>query len=184
MQLDANTCYVFSDGSGSARDRTGGWGCVLYFNGHTKIAAGGGADTTSNAMELTAAVKGLQLVRKVSAPVTLVTDSKYVLTCLRMGMQWELQHWINGSGLPCANVELVKLLLIERRRLINLRGQWVPGHNGIPLNEAADALAGYGRSVFGLRAVHGSDTDEYLRKVLGRTLYERAGEHFSALRAS
>ncbi len=96
--------------------------------------------TTNNRMELTAAIRALETLKR-PCRVTLVTDSEY----LRKGItewlaNWKRRGWRTASRTPVKNSELWQRLesAAERHRV---RWRWVRGHAGDPDNERADALA-------------------------------------------
>lgn len=135
---------VYADGAcAPSNPGPSGWGLVL-------IAPDGRSESdhygfigpgTNQIAELTAAIEGLSRVPAGEA-VELVSDSQYVLKGLgewRAG--WERRGFRNAKGEPVANLALWKrLFALADARHVSTR--WVRGHNGDPLNERADALAG------------------------------------------
>jgi ribonuclease HI len=65
---------LFVDGACSGNPGPGGWGAILRWRGHEKELSGGAPDTTNNRMELTAAIEGLNALRR-EATVRVTTDS-------------------------------------------------------------------------------------------------------------
>jgi ribonuclease HI len=70
---------IYTDGSCQTQMRIGGWAAVLSCGEHRKVLSESVADTTVNAMELTAAVNGLNALKEANQTVTLYTDSNYVV---------------------------------------------------------------------------------------------------------
>ena len=68
---------IWTDGACSGNPGPGGWGAVLRFGGHEKELKGGEALTTNNRMELTAALRALQALKR-PVQARLHTDSEYV----------------------------------------------------------------------------------------------------------
>ncbi|ELV07303.1 ribonuclease HI [Wohlfahrtiimonas chitiniclastica] len=133
--------YIYTDGACSGNPGKGGWGCILKYRGHEKELSGYCADTTNNRMELTAAIKGLQALKK-PCHVALITDSRYVQQGINEWVNgWIARGWKTASQQPVKNVDLWQQLVIERDRHLSIDWQWVKGHAGHPENERADTLA-------------------------------------------
>lgn len=131
---------IHTDGACRGNPGPGGWGVVLRSGGHVKELNGAEPLTTNNRMELTAAIRALETLKR-PCRVTLVTDSEY----LRKGItewlaNWKRRGWRTASRTPVKNSELWQRLesAAERHRV---RWRWVKSHAGDPDNERADALA-------------------------------------------
>ena len=131
---------IFTDGACRGNPGPGGWGAVLQSGRHRKELRGGEPMTTNNRMELTAAIKALEALKR-STRVDLYTDSQY----LRLGItqwlpQWKQRDWRTASKKPVKNIELWQRLeeLVERHQVT---WHWVKGHSGHRGNEQADRLA-------------------------------------------
>src|SRR4051812_50096160 len=71
----------------------------------------------------------------------ILCDSQYVINSVTKWMPgWKAKGWRKGDGKPVLNVELLREIdaAIQGRRY---RFEWVKGHVGHVLNEAADARA-------------------------------------------
>lgn len=79
---------IFCDGSCSGNPGPGGWAAVLTVPGETnvKIVSGSTDQTTSNRMELTAAIEGLKALHSL-CEVEIVSDSTYL--CHTMTKNWK-----------------------------------------------------------------------------------------------
>ena len=131
---------IYTDGACSGNPGPGGWGAVLLYNGKRKEIFGGEADTTNNRMELTAAIRALEALRRRSE-IDLYTDSRYVMDGItKWILNWKVISWRTGSKKPVKNVDLWRLL-DEKTGDHNITWHWVKGHAGEPENERADALA-------------------------------------------
>lgn len=136
-----NTVHIYTDGACSGNPGKGGWGAILKYRGHVKELSGYDPDTTNNRMELMAAIKGLQALKK-PCDIVLITDSRYVQQGINEWVNgWIARGWKTASNQPVKNVELWKLLVAERDRHLSIDWQWVKGHAGHPENERADELA-------------------------------------------
>ncbi len=68
---------IFADGGCRGNPGPGGWGVVLQAGEHEKELWGGEPDTTNNRMEMTAAIRALEALKR-PASVRLHTDSQYL----------------------------------------------------------------------------------------------------------
>ena len=134
---------MYTDGACRGNPGPGGWGVLLLSNGVEKELCGGVAETTNNRMELTAAIKGLQAIKR-SCAVTIYTDSEYVQRGISEWLeQWKQRGWKTAAKKPLKNVDLWQQLDEEVGRH-QVAWQWVKGHSGNPGNEKADQLANQG----------------------------------------
>jgi ribonuclease HI len=134
------TIDIFTDGACSGNPGPGGWGAILRSNGHEKELSGGNAATTNNRMELTAVIEGLKALKK-GGPVTIHTDSRYVMDgASKWILGWKKKGWKTADKKPVKNEDLWRALDGEMARH-QIRWIWVAGHSGHPENERADALA-------------------------------------------
>jgi len=68
---------IFTDGACRGNPGPGGWAAILRYGTTEKELAGGDAMTTNNRMELSAAIAGLEALKR-PCRVRLYTDSQYV----------------------------------------------------------------------------------------------------------
>jgi ribonuclease HI len=95
---------IYTDGSCQTQTRIGGWAAVLSCGEHRKALSGSAAETTVNAMELTAAVNGLNALKGANQTVTLITDSQYVARGVNEWMPgWIERGWLTANKKPVAN---------------------------------------------------------------------------------
>ncbi len=143
---------VFTDGACSGNPGPGGWGAILKALKNGEIVSekeihGGEEITTNNRMELTAAIKGLESLKKQSE-VTVITDSKY----LKDGMTKWINSWISNDWRSSTNKEIKNLDLWKTiyalSQFHDIRWKWVKGHSAHKDNERADYLARLGMSLF------------------------------------
>ena len=131
---------IFTDGACRGNPGPGGWGVLLRYNGHVKTLYGAEAQTTNNRMELMAAIKGLESLKR-PCKVRLTTDSQYVMKGIQEWMQdWKRRGWKTAARKPVKNVDLWQRL-DQATREHDIEWTWVRGHTGHPENEQADALA-------------------------------------------
>ena len=132
---------VFTDGSAHPNPGPGGWGAVYVVEGTVVDQAHGGSpQTTNNRMELTALIRGFDLVPSGTA-ATVYTDSKLCVdTITKWAPGWERAGWKRKSG-PVQNLDLVKELHAKAKARPELRLEWIRAHNGSRWNEYADSLS-------------------------------------------
>jgi ribonuclease HI len=136
---------IYTDGACSGNPGPGGWGAVLRYGSHLKEIHGGERATTNNRMELMAAIRALETLKKPSA-VQLYTDSKYLLDGITKWLPgWERNGWKTASKQPVKNADLWRRL-VEAKQPHKVTWHWVKGHEGDPGNERADQLARLGIS--------------------------------------
>lgn len=134
---------IYTDGACKGNPGPGGWGAVISRGERTKELSGGEFYTTNNAMELTAAIKALEALKK-PLPVRLMTDSQYVVNGVTKYLpDWKARGWRKSDRSPVANQELWQRL-DALNSIHQVAWVWVRGHNGDPGNVRADQLANLG----------------------------------------
>ena len=148
---------IYTDGACSGNPGPGGWGALLISGAHRKELAGGEADTTNNRMELTAAIRALESLKKPS-DVMLYTDSNYMRDGITKWIHgWKRNGWRTADKKPVKNVELWQQLeqALHRHKV---EWHWVKGHHESEENEKADELAREGMKPFKKR--RGKESDD------------------------
>lgn len=134
---------IFTDGACRGNPGPGGWGVLLRYGNHEKKLCGGEQQTTNNRMELTAAIRALQALKRHSK-VKLTTDSTYVKQGITEWIHnWKEKGWKNAAKKPVKNADLWQQLdtLAQQHQVT---WHWVKAHNGHRENEIADQLANQG----------------------------------------
>lgn len=134
---------IHTDGACRGNPGPGGWGAVLECDNKQKKLYGGESQTTNNRMELTAAIKALEYLKRPSE-VLLITDSKYVLQGITEWIiNWKKRGWKTANKKPVLNADLWRQLdtIVSVHKI---EWKWVKGHSGDPGNELADQLANLG----------------------------------------
>ncbi|MDX1992559.1 MAG: ribonuclease H [bacterium] len=137
---------IYTDGSCQTQTHIGGWAAVLVSSTHRKALSGSAAETTVNAMELTAAVNGLNALKASHQTVTLITDSQYVARGVNEWLpRWIERDWQTGNKQSVANRALWEQLhaLLAMHRVTV---KWVSREQ----NAEADRLAQEARHHHGL----------------------------------
>jgi cyclic pyranopterin phosphate synthase len=77
---------IYTDGAYNPVLGQGGWGVVIVERGQKRVFSGVAKKTTSNRMEINAALEGI-LKTKPGAEVVIYTDSQYLFGCMAKGWQ-------------------------------------------------------------------------------------------------
>ncbi len=127
-----------ADGSALGNPGPAGW---AWYVDDTRWASGGWPHGTNNMGELMAVLDLLQQTAHLDDELHIICDSTYVINTVTKWMAgWKRKGWKKGDGKPVMNVELIKALdeAMAGRRV---KFEWVKGHTGHALNEAADTRA-------------------------------------------
>ena len=113
---------------------------LLRYGASEKELFGGEEATTNNRMELMAAIKAIEALKR-PARARLHTDSTYVRDGITRWIRgWKANGWKTSAKKPVKNVDLWQRLdALAAGHEIEWR--WVKGHAGHPDNERADMLA-------------------------------------------
>lgn len=131
----ASRVVIYTDGACSGNPGPGGWGALLRFNGVEKELSGGESETTNNRMELMAAIRALEALKR-ACEVDVFTDSQYVQKGITEWIYgWKRKGWKNVKNVDLWQ-ELDRLTQMHK-----VTWHWVRGHNGDVDNERVDVLA-------------------------------------------
>jgi ribonuclease HI len=152
---------IYSDGSGSDSG-PGGYGVILRYGEHEKELRGFEPTSTSQRMELLAAIRGLEALSN-PRTVRVFSDSQYLVR----GMSQWIQGWIRDGRLDTpealANQDLWRQLdALSRQHKVSW--EWVRGHAGHPFNERCDKLAKRAADE-GIRTAAAASQPEKIEKV-------------------
>jgi len=133
---------VYTDGGSSGNPGPGGYGAVIIQDGESRELSGGFRLTTNNRMELMGVIMALRTLEKTDLPITLYTDSSYVVNGITKGWaeKWRKNNWIKSDKKPAINPDLWGELL-DLIKPLNIKFMWVKGHAGNIYNERCDELA-------------------------------------------
>jgi len=129
--------HVWTDGACKGNPGPGGWAWVADDG---RWARGAEARSTNQRMEITAAYRA---VLAHDEPLTVVSDSTYVVNCFRDGWWrgWLARDWRNSQRKPVANRDLWEPFVELYQARDDVRFEWVKGHDGDEMNDIADRLA-------------------------------------------
>ncbi len=140
MKKSGKQVHIYTDGACRGNPGPGGWGAILHYKGVEKKLSGGERQTTNNRMEMMAAIRALETLKR---PVTVQmhTDSKYLLDGITKWIDgWKRRGWITADKSPVKNQDLWERLEAAMATH-RVSWHWVRGHSGHPQNERADKLA-------------------------------------------
>ena len=131
---------IYTDGACRGNPGPGGWAALLRMGERERELSGGETPTTNNRMELMAAIKGLEALKR-PCRVQLFTDSNYVRDGITKWIHgWRRNGWRTADKKPVKNAELWQELL-DAAAPHRVEWHWVKGHSGHPENDRVDALA-------------------------------------------
>ncbi len=133
-----STIKIYTDGAARGNPGPGGYGVVLLWNNHRKELSGGYRLTTNNRMEIMAVLEGLKALTKTDLPVSIYSDSQYVVKSISEG--W-LNNWIKTNfkgGKKNSDLWREYYFLSEP---FTIKMHWVKGHADNPFNNRCDELA-------------------------------------------
>ncbi|MBL0356851.1 MAG: ribonuclease HI [Chitinophagaceae bacterium] len=130
--------FLYTDGASRGNPGPGGYGVVLLWGNHRKELSQGYKLTTNNRMELLAVIEGIKAIKKNHFPITVFSDSQYVVNAVEKG--W-LKNWIktNFKG-GKKNPDLWKEYY-ELSKDFTIKFKWVKGHADNSYNNRCDELA-------------------------------------------
>ena len=132
----------YTDGSCQHnKTHQGGWGVVVVEdNSIVQEISGGKIGTTSNQMEMTAAIMALKEI-SLGEEATILSDSQYVIKGMSEWIKnWVKKNWKTAQKTDVLNKELwIELLNYSNGKKIHW--EWVRGHAGNEFNERSDVLA-------------------------------------------
>jgi ribonuclease HI len=128
---------IFTDGASLGNPGPGGFGTILEYNGNRKELSQGFRLTTNNRMELLAVIEGLRALKMTGIPVTIYSDSKYVVEAVEKKWVW---NWFKKNFKNKKNEDLWRQYL-HLHEMYKPTFRWIKGHAGHPQNERCDQLA-------------------------------------------
>lgn len=132
------TTVVAVDGSALGNPGPAGW---AWYVDENCWAAGGWPNSSNNRGELTALLELLKATAPTNEELHVLADSQYVINSVTKWMSgWKKRGWRKADKKPVVNVDLMQAIdkAITGRKV---SFEWVRGHSGHPLNEAADDKA-------------------------------------------
>jgi ribonuclease HI len=128
---------IYTDGAAQGNPGPGGYGVILKYKDHVKELSQGFRRTTNNRMELLAVITGLEAIKKDGIPVSIFSDSEYVVKAVEEGWLW---NWEKKNFAKKKNADLWQRY-IPLHKKFKPKFHWVRGHAGHVENERCDYLA-------------------------------------------
>ena len=129
---------LYTDGSSRGNPGPGGYGAILMWGKHRKELSQGFRLTTNNRMELLAVIAGLEAIKKNELPVTVYSDSQYIVNAVEKG--W-LKNWIKTDFTGGKKNSDLWKQYHELAKKLSIKFIWVKGHANNPYNNRCDELA-------------------------------------------
>lgn len=138
VRIGPVTITAAADGSSLGNPGPAGW---AWYVDDDCWASGGWPHGTNNMGELMAVLDLLQQTAHIGEPLHVLCDSQYAINVISKWTKgWKRKGWKKSDGKPVLNVDLVKAL-DEAMQGRDVTFEWVRGHNGHAMNEAADLRA-------------------------------------------
>ncbi len=132
---------IYTDGACSGNPGNGGYGAVLIYGKHKKEISSGEYNTTNNRMELTAAIKALELLKE-PCEVLLYSDSAYMVNAFNQNWidAWQKNDYKGSDKKEIKNKDLWQTLinLTNTHKVTFIK---VKGHADNEYNNRCDYLA-------------------------------------------
>lgn len=133
---------LYTDGACKGNPGPGGWAYVLEYNDYRIFGGDAMKQTTNNRQELYAVIFGLEKIKDRTIPVTVFSDSMYVIQGATKWLpDWKLNGWKTKQDKMVANQDLWKLLDRLLGDFDQVSFTHVKAHSGNLWNEFADELA-------------------------------------------
>jgi len=133
------TVEIYTDGGCRGNPGSGAWAVLLRQGPAEKILWGFEPSTTNNRMELTAALMGLEALKRPLA-VRVISDSRYLQDGMMKWLPaWQRRGWRTASGGAVKNQDLWERLAAAAKAH-QVQWEWVRGHNGHEENEQVDRI--------------------------------------------
>ncbi|MBO9594776.1 MAG: ribonuclease HI [Niabella sp.] len=129
---------IYTDGAARGNPGPGGYGVLLMYGRHLKELSGGFRRTTNNRMELMAVIEGLKTLKTAELPVTIYSDSQYVVNSVTKG--W-LNNWVRTDFKGGKKNKDLWMQYYHLAKKFQIRFVWVKGHADNPYNNRCDELA-------------------------------------------
>jgi ribonuclease HI len=133
-----NEIKIYTDGASRGNPGPGGYGAILLSGPHRRELSKGYRRTTNNRMEIMGVIAGLRALKKNNLPVTIYSDSQYVVNTVEKG--W-LNNWIKTDFKGGKKNKDLWTLYHDLSKPFKIKLVWVKGHADNPYNNRCDELA-------------------------------------------
>jgi ribonuclease HI len=136
--MSGHQLIIYTDGAARGNPGPGGYGVVLMWGDKQKEISGGYRLTTNNRMELMAVIVALESLTKKNIPLTIYTDSQYIVNAIQQ--KW-LDNWIRTDFKGGKKNKDLWLRFYKLAKDYDIKFVWVKGHADNPFNNRCDQLA-------------------------------------------
>ncbi len=128
---------IYTDGAAKGNPGPGGYGVVMLYGALRKEISEGFRMTTNNRMELLSVIVALESLKKEGTPVTIYSDSKYVVDAVekKWVFGWEKKYFKDKKN------EDLWIRFLRSFRKHQVKFVWVKGHAANKENNRCDELA-------------------------------------------
>ncbi|HEX8678176.1 MAG TPA: ribonuclease HI, partial [Segetibacter sp.] len=138
MSTNGHQLIVYTDGSSRGNPGPGGFGVILMWGDQRKEISAGYRRTTNNRMELLGVITALESLRKKNIPLTIYTDSQYIVKAVQE--KW-LDKWIKTNFAGGKKNKDLWIRFFNLAKDYQITFKWVKGHADNPFNNRCDMLA-------------------------------------------
>lgn len=138
QQTQSHPLIIYTDGASRGNPGPGGYGVVMIWGNTQKELSAGYRLTTNNRMELMAVVAALQSLTRKNIPLTIYTDSQYIVNSIEK--KW-LDGWIKTDFKGGKKNKDLWIRYYQLAKNYTIRLRWVKGHAENPFNNRCDELA-------------------------------------------
>ncbi len=129
---------IYTDGAARGNPGPGGYGAILMWGDKRKELSAGYRLTTNNRMELLAVISALESLTKKHIPLTIYSDSQYVVKAVEEG--W-LNNWVRTNFKGGKKNKDLWMRFYHLAKNFKIKFVWVKGHADNPFNNRCDQLA-------------------------------------------
>jgi ribonuclease HI len=138
MTAEGHELIIYTDGSSRGNPGPGGYGAILMWGPKRKELAAGFRLTTNNRMELLGVITALESLTKKNIPLTIYTDSQYIVKAIQEG--W-LNNWVRTDFKGGKKNKDLWMRFHSLAKDYNITFRWVKGHADNAFNNRCDELA-------------------------------------------
>jgi ribonuclease HI len=138
MSTNGHQLIIYTDGSSRGNPGPGGFGAILMWGDKRKEISAGYRKTTNNRMELLGVITALESLRKKNIPLTIYTDSQYIVKAVQE--KW-LDKWIRTNFAGGKKNKDLWTRFFNLAKDYQITFKWVKGHADNPFNNRCDILA-------------------------------------------
>ena len=137
-ETTSHPLIIYTDGSSRGNPGPGGYGVVMLWGNNRKEISQGYRRTTNNRMELMGVIVALESLKKNDIPLTIYTDSKYIVDTVQK--RW-LDSWIKTDFKGGKKNKDLWTRYYKLSRSLKITFVWVKGHADNVHNNRCDVLA-------------------------------------------